>query len=139
MGCRFAPAFSVIFLHHLEQQALEKISFKPQLYKRYIDDVILGPIESNLEMIKEIEQVFNSIVPEINFTTEIQLPHKGLNFLDLTIHIKDHKIDYYWLQKRMPFRHLFEKRLICSQSHKNQLCPVPFGIHKETLFHSATF
>ena len=99
MGCRFSPTFAIIYLHHIETKALSKLSWKPELYKRYIDDVIIGPVEYDDHIISQIENEFNKVTPAIKFTTEINPPERGLNFLDLTIYTDKQTISFSWFQK----------------------------------------
>lgn len=99
MGCRFAPAFAIIFLHHVETKALQSLTFVPKVYKRYIDDVIIGPIENDETVIEEVKKHFNEVLPEIKFTVEVNPPEIGLNFLDLTLLTGNHKIEYKWYHK----------------------------------------
>ena len=70
----------------------------PALYGRYIDDIILGPLDkgTNFEVLLK---VFNSINSNIQFTLEV--PNEKLNFLDLSIWAEEKKINYAWYTKDM--------------------------------------
>ena len=99
MGCRFAPAFSIIFMHSLEQEAMKKLHLTPFVYKRFIDDIILGPIEDDPKIVHHITDTFNSINSDIRFTVEYNSAHVGLSFLDIKIFTENKKLEYTWYQK----------------------------------------
>ena len=48
MGSHFAPPLAIIFLSHVEEQALTSlkshIDMNKVVYKRFVDDSILGPL-----------------------------------------------------------------------------------------------
>ena len=71
----------------------------PILFKRFIDDIILGPIDFNPEIHAHILTVFNSICPAIKFTMEAPSPEEKLIFLDISISVLDKKIKYSHFQK----------------------------------------
>jgi len=98
MGCHFAPPFAIIFLHTIESKALGMLGFDPTIYKRYIDDIILGPLDYDENKFNQILNVFNSINPNIKFTLEAPKPSEWLNFLDIKIKI-DNEIKYSWYHK----------------------------------------
>ena len=92
-----------LFKHHLETKALKRLKndfqIAPTLYARFIDDIILGPFESDNNTFKQILDVFNSINKNIQFTGEIPEPNNPLNFLDISIKIEGNKIHYEWYRK----------------------------------------
>ena len=95
MGTHYAPPFAIIFMNYVESIALEKlksVQISPSIYKRFIDDVIMGPFPSNFPYFDKIAEVFNGVNQKIQFTLEI--PKQELNFLDLSIWERDHKIYY---------------------------------------------
>ena len=101
MGAHFAPPFAIITMHKVESLALEKlkkINFQPIMYRRYIDDVILGPVKRS-PMIGNILQIFNSVNEDIKFTLESPDVGKPLNFLDISIKIINFGIEYSWFTK----------------------------------------
>ena len=67
-------------------------------YRRYIDDVILGPVKRS-PMIGKILQIFNSVNEDIKFTLESPDVGKPLNFLDISIKIINFGIEYSWFTK----------------------------------------
>ena len=90
MGSHFGPPFAIIFMKCIEELAFKKLetnNIKPKLYRRYIDDIILGPFANEPSLFNNILEIFNSIHPDIKFT--IEAPENGvLNFLDLSISIE---------------------------------------------------
>ena len=103
MGAHFSSPFAIIFMHKVEEQALEKLIFygiKPDLYARYIDDIIIGPFHRENDSVQEkILDVFNSINDNVKFTMEVPAKEEGLNYLDISITINDSRVEYEWYQK----------------------------------------
>ena len=104
MGAHFSPPFAIIFMHRIETEALRRLNtvykILPQLYARYIDDIIIGPFDKDNELLRRMLEVFNAINDNIKFTIEIPAGETNkLNYLDMTITIKDTKIEYEWYQK----------------------------------------
>ena len=98
MGTHFAPPFAIITMDSIEREALKFLSevhnFNPTVYKRYIDDIFLGPI-TNIHEAKKIHEVFNKINDSIQFTLEVPDKDQFLSFLDIEIRIQN-KIQYKW-------------------------------------------
>jgi len=84
---------------------LNQTSQIPKLYGRYIDDIIYGPIELqiNNSNINIIQSAFNSIESVIQFTVEKPGPDGYLPFLDFQIKIdyNDKQIKYKWYNKNI--------------------------------------
>ena len=96
MGAHFAPPFAVITMEVIEREALKIISevhdINLSVYKRYIDDCILGPV-TDIETAKMIHETFNSINKNIQFTLEYPDKNQFLSFLDIEVRIRN-KIEY---------------------------------------------
>jgi len=102
MGTHYAPPFAVIFMDFIETTALTALQEKkirPDLYKRYIDDIVMGPFPKDENVCEVILNAFNAVTDSINFTMEI--PKKSLNFLDLTIWIEDQAVQYKHYSKEI--------------------------------------
>ena len=103
MGAHFAPPFAIITMYKIETQALEKLrrehAFSPALYVRYIDDILIGPIQKDGSLALKILASFNAVNDEIRFTLEEPDHNNVINFLDISIAIKQSKIDYWWYSK----------------------------------------
>lgn len=102
-GAHFAPPFSIITMHKIEQSALlileeKKYQFSPCIYKRYLDDIVLGPIERGNNLPETVLKTFNSINDNIQFTLEVPKENEPLAFLDITISVTD-RIEYGWYVK----------------------------------------
>ena len=84
-------------MHHVKTVALAAPSFTPRLYRRYIDDIIMGPLVHDDNFFIDIVTTFNSVVPEINFTIEAPNPDGWLPFLDFKVKIINGQImhDFY--------------------------------------------
>ena len=103
MGTHFSPPFAIIFMNYIEAKAIKilenKYKIQPKIFKRYIDDIILGPLPRDNEAIfSNILNTFNSINKNIQFTIEVP-KDSGLNFLDMTIYIENNQIQYKWYSK----------------------------------------
>lgn len=85
-------------MHSVETLALNQLPSKPKIYKRYIDDIIFGPISRDQDC-DQILAVFNSINVSIQFTADIPATGEPLNFLDLAIFINNGRIDFTWYSK----------------------------------------
>jgi hypothetical protein len=103
MGAHFSPPFAIIFMHKIETEALTMLNnfhnIFPQLYSRYIDDIIIGPFPRDNDVFRIILEVFNNINSNIQFTMEIPGETTKLNFLDITIMVTDTKIEFEWYRK----------------------------------------
>jgi uncharacterized protein YaaR (DUF327 family) len=96
-GC-FAPPFAIITMERIEGEALkflkEQFNFVPGVYKRYIDDILIGPV-ARTEFVNKIGEIFNSINKSIQFTVEVPEAGHFLSFLDIDIRIQN-GLEYKW-------------------------------------------
>ena len=88
-------------MNNIENKALDilktKHSIVPTIFKRYIDDIIMGPFPKNKDTMKIILDTFNSVNSDIQFTSET--PNTDyLDFLDISISVKN-KLSYKWYSK----------------------------------------
>ena len=84
MGTKLAPALATIFIGQLEEAFLSSRGLKPEIWLRYIDDVLITwshPLSEFHTFLKEI----NSIQERINFTAEVSI--QACNFLGLRIYV----------------------------------------------------
>ena len=102
MGAHFAPPFAIITMHKIETAALSNLQrtfgFAPIIFKRYIDDIIIGPL-SRTDQINEILEMFNNVDQSFQFTAEIPQAGQPLNFLDLSIYFRNGEVCYTWYTK----------------------------------------
>lgn len=103
MGAHFAPPFAIITMHKIETIALQTLAAKheffPSVYVRYIDDILIGPVDRHNDFSEIILEVFNSINDSICFTLEAPSQDNKINFLDLSIKIGQNKVYYTWFTK----------------------------------------
>ena len=88
MGSKLAPIMAGFAMN-----AIEKKLKMPKLYLRYVDDCLA--IFNDLKEVNEFFENLNSIDPDIKFTRE-DSANKALNFLDMTITLKDNQIETNW-------------------------------------------
>ena len=84
MGSPLGPTFANIFMNALETEFLDNcdLTFKPNFYKRYIDDTIAG--FQNALQAQQFLQHINLAHPNIKFTLETE-NENCLHFLDINI------------------------------------------------------
>lgn len=104
MGAHYSPLFAIIYMNSVEEKALQVLKqdhgIEPLLYKRYVDDVIMGPFDTlDLSATNKITKVFNSIDESIQFTVEVPGVDRKLSFLDISIYLSEDGISYDWFQK----------------------------------------
>ena len=85
MGSHIGPTFAIIFMNSIESSAIQSLpsELRPKIFKRYIDDCLLGPYPFDKNIHSSILQSFNSINSSIQFTLESVEPSSWLPFLDL--------------------------------------------------------
>ena len=87
MGSRVAPPLAIIFMDKLERDFNGTATTKPDIYMRYIDD-ILGVWTSGSESLKRYLHHINNAHPAIKFTIETTEINGSLPFLDTTITVE---------------------------------------------------
>ena len=81
MGSRLGPNYACLFVGHIEEQIFKQfLSNKPDLYKRYIDDIVGAASCSRAELNNFVTFV-NNFHPNLKFTWSIS--EDKLPFLDL--------------------------------------------------------
>ena len=80
MGSPLAPILSHIVMVDLEETCIEKLSFRPALYKRYVDYIIALPSDR----INETLNTFNSYHQKLQFTIETEI-NDTISFLDIAL------------------------------------------------------
>ncbi len=106
MGQAWAPALANLFLRHLDTVIM---SYKPKIYKRYIDDLILlwDKGRPALENMKKQVAEWN---PKIEI--EWEEPGQTATFLDMKFTIENHQ-----LESQIFFKPTDSRRLLDSQSY----------------------
>jgi len=82
-------------MRDLEDKALNSVNIQPIIYYRYVDDILLF---SHNEEVHSILEKFNSYHHRLKFTMESEVNHI-MNFLDITIHMKNNIIVTDWFHK----------------------------------------
>ena len=95
MGSPLSPIVADITLQDLECRVLETLPFSFPFYFRYVDDIALAAPISALKIILDS---FNSVHPRIQFTLEEGVDNR-LNFLDVSMFIRDKHIEFDWYHK----------------------------------------
>ncbi|XP_070581465.1 uncharacterized protein [Ptychodera flava] len=140
MGSKVAPSYANLAMGKIEKSILHGHDFKPQRWKRFIDDVRFIWIHG-LTKLHNFLQFCNQIHPTIKFTMEYS--SLSLPFLDTLMTIQDNQIStsiyskptdrhtYLWFTSCHP-KHTF-KSISWSQTLRyRRICS------NETLFDSAT-
>ena len=87
MGSRVAPPLAIIFMNDLERRFNSTAVTKPDLYMRYIDDV-LGVWTDGPASLKQYIQHINEAHPAIQFTIETTEELHSIPFLDTRITVE---------------------------------------------------
>jgi len=99
MGSPLSPIIADLVLQDLEMNAIRKLPLHLPLYYRYVDDILLA---APIDRLDSILEVFNSYHERLQFTLEIGVNHR-INFLDVTIILKDQKILFDRYEKQLLF------------------------------------
>jgi len=95
MGSLLSPIVADLIMQHLESSILSDLSYKPNFYYRYVDDIVLSVPTFHLN---NLFKKFNSFHHRLQFTMEIEQDDK-LNFLDLTIIKQNNILIFDWFRK----------------------------------------
>ena len=85
-----APAYAKLFMRDFERKALQNYPDKPQVWLRYIDDILMvwTHVEETLD---EFLKCLNNINSIIKFTSERSTT--SIPFLDVNIQLHEGKIE----------------------------------------------
>ena len=133
MGSRFGPNYACLFVGHIEEQIFQQYRGKtPDLYKRYIDDIV-GAASGTKEELEDFATFVNNFHPSLKFTWAIsddKLPFLDLyltpssNRLITTIHYKETDSHSYLnyssshpvrCKNSIPYSQFLRLRWICSE------------------------
>ena len=98
MGSPMIPPYANIFMYQLEKQTVHTYTNSGLilLYKRFIDDVFIVTKDSNTA---QLQHELNNLNPSIKLTWTP--PSKYCNFLDITITVKNNKLQTNVYQKEL--------------------------------------
>jgi len=88
MGSPLSPIVADLVLQDLETKAIKELPLELPLYYRYVDDILFA---APVELLHKISEIFNSLHDRLRFTLEIGVDNR-INFLDVTVILKDQKI-----------------------------------------------
>ena len=83
MGTSMAPPFAILYMAHLEEEFWLNEHLKPEIYLRYIDDILLTWPHGQEELDRAFERL-NVQKDRIKYT--ITTSDSEVNFLDITLH-----------------------------------------------------
>jgi len=95
MGGTLSVNVAGITLNYILDKALQKLTNKPKIIYKYIDDLFLIVKKDDLELTLN---TFNSIHQRIKFTIDVEA-NNILNFLDISIIRKDSQLKFKWFKK----------------------------------------
>ena len=95
MGSLLAPIVSHIVMVDLEETCIENLSFRPAIYKRYVDDIIIALPSDRID---ETLNTFNSYHQKLQFTIETEIDNT-ISFLDIALTRVDNQITTNWYRK----------------------------------------
>ena len=99
MGNHLAPPFAILFMDKLEQDMLRTAERQPCLYKRYVDDCLMGWTHGEQQLRQFIDHC-NSQHLNIRFTWDSTSGGVAVPFMDASIAISaDHTIHHELFQK----------------------------------------
>lgn len=81
MGNCLSPICSDIVMSELQNSCLQKLSFKPPFYKRYVDDIVTCIPKDQIDIVLN---TFNKFHPKLQFTIEVET-NQQLPFLDVLL------------------------------------------------------
>lgn len=81
MGTPAAPPYAILFLAYLEEILMARINFRPKMFLRYIDDILL--VTSTKSQTEIFFNEYNKLCPSIkvSVTSSVEV----VDFLDLTL------------------------------------------------------
>lgn len=112
MGKRYAPSLANLYLVYFDRMAMTGFRIKPELFSRFLDDIIFVWGGSREELI-EYQAFLNSLIPDINITLSIQTDQ--IDFLDTTVY-KHRTPNGTTLQTKVFFKPTDTHQLLHTQS-----------------------
>jgi len=98
MGSPLSSIVADLVLQNLKAYTLDKLSFIPLFYIRYVDDIALA---APCTLFDEMLDTFDFFHSRLKFTMEVG--DSQLNFLELTIIIRNGFMIFDWYQKPIFF------------------------------------
>lgn len=95
MGSSISSVVAQLVLEELEAKIISELKFNLPFYVRYVDDCLTAVPHDQDEYILKM---FNSYHEKIRFTLEPEI-NNSINFLDMTVHHTNRKIETEWYTK----------------------------------------
>jgi len=116
MGTKMAPAYANTYLKHKEEK--KKISDQVELFRRYIDDILISYNNRNKDLdqyLERLKELYSPLILEINYGRKV-------NFLDLTISIENNKFETCTYRKPMNNTPMLNQASNHPQHTLNNIC-----------------
>ena len=114
MGRKYSPSYADIYLAHWEEAAFKKLTHKPLLYFRYLDDVF-GLWNHTQEQFQTFLDTLNSHHPRITLKHNIQ--QHTVEFLDTQVFFRDASDQHKTLGTKVFFKDTDRHALLHKSSH----------------------
>ena len=138
MGTRMAPSYANLFMGKFEQQAIENATYKPFVWRRFIDDIFMVWTEGE-EHLKTFISYLNSIHPTIKFTHEYSSSrNQTLPFLDVQVHLHNNEIQTD-LQTKPTDKHQYLLKSSCHPNHTKRTIPFSLALRLRRICSTDTF
>ncbi|XP_050513525.1 uncharacterized protein LOC126889333 [Diabrotica virgifera virgifera] len=135
MGSPLSPILADIFLNDLESNKIVKnnpFTDYIKFYARYVDDTLII-WNGTIDILHDFLDFLNTLHDTIKFTLEIQNDSKSLNFLDLTLTLRNGTIDFGIYRKPThtgtvipaDSHHPIQHKLAAFYSYINRLVSIP--------------
>ena len=99
MGNQVAPPLAIIFMGRLERQLISKSKLAPELYGRYVDDILMVWLHGSESLHKMIAE-WNETHQQIKFTCEDSTRDGTVSFMDVSINITaDNRFEFELYEK----------------------------------------
>ena len=138
MGTRMAPSYANLFMGKFEQQAIENATYKPFVWRRFIDDIFMVWTEGE-EHLKTFISYLNSIHPTIKFTHEYSSSrNQTLPFLDVQVHLHNDEIQTD-LHTKPTDKHQYLLISSCHPNHTKRTIPFSLALRLRRICSTDTF
>lgn len=120
MGSPLSSILAEIYLNNIEINHIfsptSNVANNILFYRRYVDDTLVI-YKGNVRQLEILNNKLNAIAPKLKFTLETEVDNK-LNFLDLTLHKVDNKIEFSIYRKPTATDHTIDNSSYHPITHK---------------------
>ena len=137
-GTRMAPSYANLLMGKFEQQDIENATYKPFVWRRFIDDIFMVWTEGE-EHLKTFISYLNSIHPTIKFTHEYSSSrNQTLPFLDVQVHLHNNEIQTD-LHTKPTDKHQYLLKSSCHPNHRERTIPFSLALRLRRMCTTDTF